>query len=288
MCLFSIFCLGADRPCCGFCRGHDELGRDLERRWLRRGRRFEAVRGPSVEPLVRHGELDALKRLVKNRGTEILFLDCYTDSIYDGGIPFVTPVFLSCWYGHDHVTAFLLECEARHRKKPPYRISIYRDFAKACKLLPLSKIQVFVQHFGTNVVDPQSYSGCVTPLHHACARAHLPLIQYLLEQQSRRQNRNHVDWLTTPLACNGATALHWLGLRIHQNYYNASRAARRFARDGEDDFQLTEALQWILDHESYRKRLFVADHRGCAALSMILPRLEPMAARNLVAHLVCG
>ena len=204
---------------------------------------------------------------------------------------FDTPLEAAAWLGHDDIVRYFLKQQRSSRRllfarnsrrylqkeSSPEMALDHEAFLVACQGGTLETVKCFVEYFGPDIVT-QAYPN-VTPLHHACARCHLPLMQYLMQQGAR---------LDTPTRRGGATPVHWLGMyvemkQIHQNDNDGSPIPLP-KKDilSEDCYEST--LTWII--ENHPQALFVPDSRGATALQRLLKRASLGFIRTAVVHLV--
>jgi len=187
---------------------------------------------------------------------------------------FDTPLEAAEWLGHVSIVRYFLDQEP-----PPRRLLFPRNsrrnliqtseemaldrgaFLVACQGGSLEVVQCFVQHFGPSIVTHES--STVTPLHHACARCHLPMIQYLLAQGAR---------FDTKTKCGGLAAVHWLGLYVEMKQIHGSEASPipLPEQDNLTEESYEAALAWIIQH--HPQAIFLPDSKGTTALQRFLKR----------------
>lgn len=217
---------------------------------------------------------------------------------------FDTPLEAAAWLGHTDIVRCFLQpvprsASARRLLKRNSRKSMERSksetvssssssrevrmdhaaFLVACHGGNLETIQCFVETFGDGLVT-QPYAHNVGPLHHACARCDLPIMQYLIAHGARLDGRHNTGGGTPPV--------QWLGMyaemkHLHENGQdeqtspiplpsNVSMAAYEVA------------LAWII--QNHRASLFVTDNRGVAVLQRLLHRATTGLMRTAVVELL--
>lgn len=199
---------------------------------------------------------------------------------------FDTPLEAACWLGHTDIVSYFLHRQrssrrlfrrsSRNLNKEEQNDNILDKeiFLVACQGGTLETVKCFVSRFGPSIVQHE-YEN-VTPLHHACARCHLPLIQYLIAQGAR---------LDAPSPRGGATAVHWLGMYVEMKQMHQGVSPIPLP----DDEYLTEesyeaALAWII--RNFARAVFVPDNRGTTGLQRILKRARLGLLQTAVVELL--
>lgn len=238
-------------------------------------------------------------RHVQHANNSAIELEHYTSYDRDA---FDTPLEAAAWLGHVDIVRYLLSRSLQRRssrrlllarkqssirrnnlqveQEQPTEVSLdHEAFLAACQGAILEVVQCFVQHFGSSIVRHE-FSD-VAPLHYACARCHLPMIQYLISQGARLDTRSKRG---------GATPVHWLGMFVEMKHIHGSSTETSLIPLPEYD-DLTEesyeaALAWISQH--YPPALFVPDNRGTTALQKLIHVRAPLGLiRTAVVQLLC-
>ena len=207
---------------------------------------------------------------------------------------FDTPLQAAAWLGHVDICRYFLY---RQQQSRPWRrlllarngsrrhvtkvssaeLSLDREaFLVACQGGTLEVVQCFVQHLGPSIVTHEF--STVTPLHHACARCHLPMIEYLIAQGAR---------LDTKTKRGGVTAVHWLGLCVEMKRLHGNKASP-IPLPEQDELTETSyeaALAWII--QNHTQALFVPDNKGTTALQRLLKGAPIGLIRTAFVQLLC-
>lgn len=180
-------------------------------------------------------------------------------------LPFVTAVISACWLGHEDIVRYLLPLEPRD----PRRIPLLRDFAIGCQMLPIPYIEIFVSHFGSSIVtDSVHYNtnkdssgnqeaSLMTPIHHACIRGNLRLIQFLLRHGANMER---------PALSNQSTPLHCLAVAAASKRHQDRSSSSSSDQDGD----ILSVLDWIIREPDYSKYLFLENRFGKSVLEAVL------------------
>ena len=205
---------------------------------------------------VRLGHLTKVQRDIQERGADPHLL---VHSI-DSQLPFATTVVTACWSGHHDIARYLLSFEPKDTR----RILRLRDFAVGCQMLPIAYIEMLVNYFGSSIVcDSAFYNNndkkpsSMTPIHHACIRGNLRLIQFLL---------HHGADMERPALSNRSTPLHCLAIVAASQ----GRLPRDSASSCDQDGDIVAVLDWIIREEAYSKCLFLENRFGKSVLEALL------------------
>eukprot|EP00977_Amphora_coffeiformis_P013843 scaffold3759_cov169-Amphora_coffeaeformis.AAC.6 len=203
---------------------------------------------------------------------------------------FDTPLEAAAWLGHVSIVRYFLRQQRSSRRlvfagskrrsitEHSKQTSLDREaFLVACQGGTLEVVQCFVQHFGPSIVTNEF--STVTPLHHACARCHIPMIQYLIAQGAR---------LDTKKERGGVAAVHWLGLYVEMKRIHGSKASPipLPEDDGLTEESYEAALAWII--QNHPQSIFVPDSKGTTALQKLLKRAPMGLIRTAFVQLLLG
>lgn len=220
---------------------------------------------------------------------------------------FDTPLEAAAWLGHDNIVRYFLEQQHEQQQRSSRRLLFkkrssrlrhlekeasssdlaldHEAFLVACQGGSLATVQAFVQHFGPEIIT-QPCPNVVTPLHYACARCHLPLMQYLLSQGGGGGAR-----LDQPAQRGGAAPIFWLGMFVEMKRSSSTTHADDDSspiplpeRDDLSPQAYEAALAWIIQH--FPAALLATDHRGTTALERLLKRAPMGLIRTAIVHLV--
>lgn len=197
---------------------------------------------------------------------------------------FDTPLEAACWQGHTDIVAHFLKkdrsCRRRFNrsnraisKEEKENMLIDQEtFLMACQGGTLATVKCFVEHFGPSIVLREY--GKTTPLHHACARCHLPMIKYLISQGAR---------LDKPTQRGGAPAIHWLGMLVEMKLIHEEPPIPLPNDDYLTQESYESSIAWII--RNYSEAILVPDSRGTTALQRILKNASLDVLRTAVVEL---
>lgn len=227
---------------------------------------------------------------------------------------FDTPLEAAAWLGHDDIVRYFLKQRktssrrllfARNKNSRRHMVLLeqqreessrefaldYEAFLVACQGGTLATVQAFVLSFGPSIITQQQHQqagksgSSMTPLHYACARCHVPLMQYLMQHGAR---------LDCAGSSSGAAPIFWLGMFVEMKRIHGSSSNDNAAGCGSpiplplfddlSDASYEAAMAWVIQHNA--AALLVTDHRGTTALERLLKRAPLGLIRTAIVNLV--